>query len=63
MTRARWGDVLAFAALTLGALAMIGPFVWMISTSLKPLSEQFDMALIPRSPTRSEEHTSELQSQ
>ena len=53
MTRARWGDLAAFAALTLGALAMIGPFVWMISTSLKPLAEQFDMRLIPATPTTS----------
>ena len=51
MTRDKWGDMLAFAALTLGALAMIGPFIWMISTSLKPVAEQFDMALIPRTPT------------
>ena len=51
MTRARLGDVAAFALLTLGALAMVGPFVWMISTSLKPVAEQFDMALIPRTPT------------
>ena len=51
MTRARLGDIAAFVALTLGALAMIGPFVWMISTSLKPLAEQFDMALIPANPT------------
>ncbi len=51
MTRNAWGDILAFAVLTLGALAMIGPFVWMISTSLKPVAEQFDMALIPQSLT------------
>jgi ABC-type glycerol-3-phosphate transport system permease component len=51
MTRAKMGDFLAFAILTFGALAMIAPFVWMISTSLKPLSEQFDMALIPQTPT------------
>ena len=51
MTRDKWGDALAFGALTLGALAMIGPFVWMISTSLKPVAEQFDMALIPHTPT------------
>lgn len=47
----RYSNALSFAALTLGALAMMGPFVWMLSTSLKPLAEQFDMALIPRSPT------------
>ena len=51
MSRDRAGDWLAFAALTLGALAMVGPFVWMLSTSLKPAAEQFDMALIPHSPT------------
>ena len=47
----KWRDSLAFAALTLGALAMMGPFLWMLSTSLKPMAEQFDMALIPHSPT------------
>jgi ABC-type glycerol-3-phosphate transport system permease component len=47
----RWGDVLAFAALLAGAVLMVGPFVWMLSTSLKPLAEQFDMALIPQTPT------------
>ena len=47
----RYSNTLAFAALTLGALAMMGPFVWMLSTSLKPMAEQFDMALIPHSPT------------
>ena len=47
----KWSDTLAFAVLTLGAVAMMGPFVWMLSTSLKPMAEQFDMALIPHSPT------------
>jgi len=47
----KWSDTLAFALLTLGAVAMMGPFVWMLSTSLKPMAEQFDMALIPHSPT------------
>ncbi|MGZ9810204.1 carbohydrate ABC transporter permease [Pseudoroseicyclus sp. H15] len=50
-SRERWGDIAAFAFLTLGALCMIGPFVWMISTSLKPLAEQYDMRLIPATPT------------
>jgi len=45
------GDVLAFALLTLGALCMTGPFVWMISTSLKPLAQQYDMRLIPETLT------------
>ena len=51
VTRDRTQDIAAFAALTLGAVAMIFPFVWMISTSLKPVAEQFDMALIPATPT------------
>ena len=51
MSRARAGDWLAFLALTIGAMAMIGPFIWMLSTSLKPVAKQFDMALIPQSPT------------
>ena len=46
-----WGDVLAFAALAIGALCMVGPFVWMISTSLKPIAEQYDMRLIPQTLT------------
>ena len=45
------GDVLAFALLTLGALCMTGPFMWMISTSLKPLAQQYDMRLIPETLT------------
>lgn len=47
----RWGDWAAFGALMLGAVMMVGPFVWMLSTSLKPMAEQFDMALIPATPT------------
>ena len=34
-------DWLVFALLLLGALLMCGPFVWMISTSLKPMAEVF----------------------
>lgn len=44
-------DWLAMAVLIGGAVIMVGPFVWMISTSLKPAAEQFDMSLIPQSPT------------
>ena len=46
-----WGDVAAFAALTLGAFCMVGPFIWMISTSLKPIADQYDMRLIPQTAT------------
>jgi ABC-type glycerol-3-phosphate transport system permease component len=51
MTRDKWGNLLAFAALSLGALAMIAPFFWMLSTSLKPVAEQYDMALLPQTLT------------
>ena len=34
-------DWLVFALLLLGGLLMCGPFVWMISTSLKPMAEVF----------------------
>lgn len=30
---------------------MVAPFLWMISTSLKPAAEQFDMRLIPATPS------------
>lgn len=51
MRRGAPGDWLAFAVLCIGALLMVGPFVWMISTSLKPAAQQFDMRLIPQTPT------------
>ena len=34
-------DWLVFALLLVGALLMCGPFVWMVSTSLKPMAEVF----------------------
>ena len=37
----RWPDRLAMLVLLLGAVAMVGPFVWMLSTSLKPMAEVF----------------------
>lgn len=46
-----WGDVLAFAALIVGAVCMIGPFIWMTATSLKPVAEQYDMRLVPQTLT------------
>lgn len=51
MTRMRRNDWAAFLALCLGAVAMFGPFVWLLSTSLKPMAEQFDMRLLPQQPT------------
>lgn len=40
-------DGLAYALLILGALVMVGPFVWMVSTSLKEPADQFTRALVP----------------
>lgn len=51
MTSKRAWDALAFVLLCGGAVLMVGPFVWMLSTSLKPVAEQFDMRLIPATPT------------
>jgi ABC-type glycerol-3-phosphate transport system permease component len=42
---------LVFLVLTAGALLMVAPFLWMVSTSLKPAAEQFDLRFIPVTPT------------
>lgn len=44
-------NLVVYLLLTLGSLLMIGPFVWMASTALKPPADQFDHRLIPRSLT------------
>jgi len=44
-------DALAYAVLIAGALLMVGPFAWMVSTSLKLPADQFGHALIPPHPT------------
>ena len=46
-TRDRLFDGLTYALLILGALIMAGPFVWMISTSLKEPADQFSRTFIP----------------
>ena len=46
-TQARLFDALAYALLIVGALVMAGPFVWMVSTSLKEPADQFSRTLIP----------------
>ena len=46
-TRDRLFDLLAYALLIVGALVMAGPFVWMVSTSLKEPADQFTRTLIP----------------
>ena len=47
MTRKQTLDVITYAALILGSLVMVGPFIWMISTSFKLPADQFTRALIP----------------
>jgi len=46
-TRERLFDGLTYALLIFGALIMAGPFVWMISTSLKEPADQFSKTFIP----------------
>jgi len=40
-------DILTYASLTLGALTMLVPFVWMISVSLREPAQQYARILIP----------------
>lgn len=40
-------DTITYAILILGGAAMIGPFLWMISTAFKLPGDQFSRALIP----------------
>lgn len=53
--RRRWPNapVANYIILSLGALVMVAPFIWMLSTSFKPQSETitFPPALLPRNPT------------
>lgn len=44
-------DIVAYAALILGSLTMLVPFVWMISVSLRLPAEQFSRSIIPSPPT------------
>ncbi|MBI1281009.1 MAG: ABC transporter permease subunit [Anaerolineaceae bacterium] len=46
-TRKQTLDIITYAALILGSLVMVGPFLWMISTSFKLPADQFTRALIP----------------
>jgi ABC-type glycerol-3-phosphate transport system permease component len=40
-------DIVTYALLTLGSVIMVGPFLWMISTSFKLPADQFTRTLIP----------------
>jgi multiple sugar transport system permease protein len=46
-TRERLMDGLAYLLLLVGSLIMVGPFIWMISTSLKEPADQFTRNFIP----------------
>jgi ABC-type glycerol-3-phosphate transport system permease component len=46
-TRKQLLDVITYAALILGSVVMVGPFLWMISTAFKLPANQFTRALIP----------------
>ncbi|WP_245557777.1 carbohydrate ABC transporter permease [Deinococcus apachensis] len=48
-----WGRTLTFLALLVGAAVMMVPFLWMLSTSLKPSTDVLTLPprLIPREPT------------
>ena len=45
------GDLVAIAILVLGGLIMVGPFAWMVSTSLKLPADQYSHTLLPPTPT------------
>jgi multiple sugar transport system permease protein len=40
-------DLLSYALLLMGAVLMVGPFLWMVSTSFKMPGDQFTRTLIP----------------
>jgi multiple sugar transport system permease protein len=50
-TRKRFLDFFAYTILILGGFIMIGPFAWMIATSLKQPADQFTRTLIPQPAT------------
>jgi multiple sugar transport system permease protein len=47
----RLSSLLVYTLLTLGALAMLFPFAWMVLTSLKSFQELFDLRWLPQRPT------------
>ncbi len=44
----RAGQILTYLLLTLGAVVMVVPFIWMVSTSLKPGSEILKYTFLPQ---------------
>jgi len=48
----RWGiQGVTYALLSVGALMMVTPFLWMLITSFKPAPELVEFAWLPKSPT------------
>ncbi len=50
-TRLSWLAVLIYVLLSLGAIVMIVPFIWMVLTSFKPGTELIDFSFLPENPT------------
>ena len=46
-----WGQFVSYLILLLGAVFMVGPFIWMIVTSIKPSKEIFAPNFFPVAPT------------
>ncbi len=51
--RVTWELLLVYLVLSLGAVVMVTPFVWMILTSLKPAPELVQFSFLPKNPTLS----------
>jgi len=49
--RFSWAEGAAYLLLTLGAVVMIIPFIWMLLTSFKPAPELVQFAFLPQNPT------------
>jgi len=45
--RKRLADLLTYLVLIVGSIVMVAPFIWMVSTALKPPADQFSRDLIP----------------
>lgn len=43
--------ILSYCILSLGAIVMLFPFIWLVLTSLKPLHEIYQLKLLPYNPT------------
>ena len=46
-----WSLALVYLLLSLGAVVMVVPFIWMLLTSLKPASELVQFSFLPKNPT------------